>query len=308
MKVPGILKIGRTVIAVLLVFMTIWGFMAWKDYYTSLFPDIIEARPYSYVIRHRMSGVLLWREELIRSPAAGNVIFQNPGIVTRVAKKEELARIESNGGRTFSVKSPAPGYFVPGTDGMEKNWTYSFLWSGANKMPEVDVITWTKNNSSVNGDTVIGKIIPFPQELRYVGYVDNREDLADSLKEGTIKIQRSIQDMPLEADVRAIKTYGPKIKVYLTLPFFPLDIVYDRNRDYFVFAGVRSGVILPESCVILRDGRYGVFVIRGDHAIYTEVEGLPEKDDSFFVEKGLEPGSLVVLNGSEAREGRINLW
>jgi len=297
----------KVLISLVLICLTFWIFLIWKGHYDALHPGIVEARSYRYTVRQPVKGVLLWREDVMSSPADGRISFPFGHSVTRVAKGDVVARINGKKG-TFKVRVKNPGYFVPALDGSEGQWNYSDLWKGVFKLPVTDVLSWINNNSLIREGGAIGKIIPFPQKLRFIGYVDNSEGIRSDLSDGKLKLQIERSDLPLETGVRAFKAYGPKIKIYLTLPFFPTDIIQDRNREYFIYSGERTGVVIPESSVVFRDGRAGVFKVEGDQARFRKVEGIPLSEGRFFAEKGIDPGNLVVLNGSEAREGRISLW
>jgi hypothetical protein len=94
----------------------------------------------------------------------------------------------------------------------------------------------------------------------------------------------------------------------MTLPFFPASIITARGFSCSVLTGNRRGVSVPDSAVILREGKMGVLMVQGSMTEFTEVEGFPTDGDNFFITKGVLPGNVVVLRADKVKEGVVRLW
>jgi hypothetical protein len=51
-----------------------------------------------------------------------------------------------------------------------------------------------------------------------------------------------------------------------------------------------------------------VLQVEGNVASFKEVWGMPVEGGNFFIQKGLQPGNVVVLDADGAKEGKIRLW
>ena len=76
----------------------------------------------------------------------------------------------------------------------------------------------------------------------------------------------------------------------------------------YLKGGEWRGAEIPESSVVIKGGKKGVYLVRGDRVFFREIRGIPMPGDRFLVYGGLNPGNLVLLNGMVGKEGRIKLW
>ncbi|WP_286934801.1 HlyD family efflux transporter periplasmic adaptor subunit, partial [Aminobacterium sp. UBA4834] len=90
--------------------------------------------------------------------------------------------------------------------------------------------------------------------------------------------------------------------------FFPINIVKKRSVSYLISTESYVGVAVPQSSIISREGKLGVFLVEGNYVRFKEVKGFPLSDHSFFISDGLQPGNIILLRADHAREGRIELW
>ncbi len=225
----------------------------------------------------------------------------------RVYKGAVVAKVTS-GGNVHEIKAPAEGYFVAGVDGREENWRYASLWPGAEAFPNVGRVKTIKDGASVKSGTPIGKIVPQPQDLRFIGYADLTGGLGEKLAANRVMVKMDALDTPSRAQVRVYETFGHRAKIYLGMPWFPPELVLSRNYDLMIEAGEASGVVVPESAVTMRDGRVGTYVIKGSEAEFHDVEGRLVDGGRYLVTKGIQLGDAVIVDAEAAREGRVKLW
>ena len=285
---------------------TIWVYQYWWEQNALESPDVVSAGPYTYIERIPVKGVLIWEETVLVSRWDGNLSYPEPG-TRRVARGETVAVIGSSSGK-MAVRSESVGYFVPGLDGAEGEWRYSFHWPGMAPLPASPAFAEFSSGVFVRRGDPVGKLISQPQELRCVLYADVTPALQKDIQTGFVRVKTEAHGWPGRAAVRASRFLGTKMKLYLTLPFFSLENVKSREIALFLETGEHVGVAVPESSVRYREGKLGVFQVEGNIVKFKEIEGLPVEGHRFFVQKGLQSGNIVVLNAERAKEGKIRLW
>jgi hypothetical protein len=144
--------------------------------------------------------------------------------------------------------------------------------------------------------------------LRCIAYLDRTVSLERDLKRDFIDIKMEANGKTQRAEVRTASIIGQKIKVYLTLPFFPPSFLNSRAFSCSVLTGERRGVSVPDTAVVPRGGKLGVFVVQGSMTEFTEIEGFPVDEYSFFITKGVAAGSVVVRHAERVKEGVVMLW
>jgi len=301
-------RLGYWLCASFIIAVTVFIYISWYKYDTYTHPEIVKAEPYSYAQEFPVRGWLLWDEGLVVSPSDGTIDYVNPDRAVRVAAGSLLGRVKRGNSVVSGIRTAREGYFIPATDGAEGLWTYPFLWNGFGNISAPKIV-WYRNNTHVTKGQVIGKMVYQPQSLKCVAFADLTRELEMELKEGWLKIKLEPLGLPIDIKVRVFRLQGShNVQVYMDLPFFPLDIITSRRLSFTLYAGEKRGVVVPESCLIIKRGIKGVFRVDGNFCEFTQVEGLPLKDGKFFVSRGLKPGNLLVLYGDKAREGRIKLW
>ena len=285
---------------------TIWVYQYWWEQNALESPDVVSAVPYTYIERIPVKGVLIWEETVLVSRWDGNLSYPEPG-TRRVARGETVAVIGSSSGK-MAVRSESVGYFVPGLDGAEGEWRYSFHWPGMAPLPASPAFAEFSSGVFVRRGDPVGKLISQHQELRCVLYADVTPALQKDIQTGFVRVKTEAHGWPGRAAVRASRFLGTKMKLYLTLPFFSLENVKSREIALFLETGEHVGVAVPESSVRYREGKLGVFQVEGNIVKFKEIEGLPVEGHRFFVQKGLQSGNIVVLNAERAKEGKIRLW
>ncbi|MDR1377824.1 MAG: hypothetical protein LBJ36_02070 [Synergistaceae bacterium] len=276
-------------------------YILWLDNYNALHPDVVQAMAMGYVEELPLEGILIWDEDIIITPRDGVLTYPSP-LPRRVAKGEAVAAVDG-----VAIKASVTGYFFPALDGLEGRWVYSQLWPASSRLTSREV-RLLENGSHLNKGDPVGKLVPQPQDLRCIAYLDKTLSLERDMRRGFIDIKTEPYGKSFQAVIRASDNVGQKAKVYITLPFFPPEAL--RSRSFFcsVLTGDRHGVSLPESAVIVREGKLGVFMVQGSVTEFTEVEGFPAGEGNFFITKGVVPGNVVLLYANNAKEGVIRLW
>jgi len=278
------------------------AYLFWLDRYITLHPEVVAAVPMGYVEELPLDGVLIWDEQLITATRDGVLTYPS-SLPRRVMKDEAVAALDG-----VAVKVGSTGYFIPGIDGEEEEWTYSRLWPGISVFPQLRTLRILDNGSRLRRGDPLGRFVPQPQDLRCIAYLDKTVSLMQDVEKGFIEIRRNQDDKTQRASVRAYVDAGQKIKVYLTLPFFPASIISTRGFTCSVLTGSRQGVAVPDSAVILRGGKTGVFKVLGGVTEFTAVDGFPTEGNNFFITRGIDPGNVVVLNADRVKEGAVRLW
>jgi hypothetical protein len=274
-------------------------YLLWLNNYNMLHPEVVQVVAMGYVEELPLDGVLIWDEEIVVAPRDGVLTYPSP-LARRVAKDEPLAALDG-----VAVKASVPGYFVPALDGQEGQWVYSKLWPGISDFPFCPPTRLVESGVRLFKGEPIGKLVPQPQDLRCIAYLDKTLSLSRDIGRGFIDIKTESNGKSRQAAVRASFNAGQKIKVYITLPLFPPSLLMDRNFSCSVLTGDRQGVSVPDTAVVLREGKLGVLMVQGSVTKLTEIEGFPADEGSFFVTKGLAPGNVVVKYAGKVKEGVV---
>lgn len=278
------------------------GYLFWWDHYKMQHPEVVQAAVMGYVEELPLDGVLVWDEQVLTAPRDGVLTYPSPR-PRRVSKGEAVAAVDG-----AAVKADTPGYFIPALDGQEGKWVYSKLWPGVSQFPAFERAKPIENGKRLRAGEPVGKLIPQPQELRCIAYLDRTASLEREIKRDFIDIRMEANGKIQRAAIRASSSMGQKIKVYLTLPFFPPSFLTTRAFSCSVLTGERRGVSVPDTAVVLRGGKLGVLLVQGSMTEFTEIDGFPVDEYSFFVTKGVMPGNVVVRHADRVKEGVVMLW
>ncbi|MBQ4470417.1 MAG: hypothetical protein II917_09815 [Synergistaceae bacterium] len=300
--------IQRIIYYSVLVIIFVMGYRlyrVWYENYKLSHPQFIEAASASYAEEQPLEGILLWDEQLIYAPKSGLLTYPSPRPHI-VAKGEALAALDGT-----EVKAPYPAYFYPGLVGQEGNWVYSRLWPDFAPFPEFHDADLIENGTQIKRGDPIGKLIPQPQILRCIAYLDATPSLVRILGNKDNKylhIKTEFEGKERKAEVVAVKSQGQKLKVYLRLPFFPPEAL--RSRKFFaaVICGVQQGVMVPDTAVITREGKNMVFIVKGNSPELKIIEGFPADDNNYFIENGVEPGNKLILNADNIKADNTRIW
>ncbi|MCR5346435.1 MAG: hypothetical protein K6E38_01545 [Fretibacterium sp.] len=280
---------------------------------------MIEAEAAGYIEEQPLEGILLWDEQLIHAPQDGVYTYLSPQ-PRRVSKGEILAALDG-----VAVHAPYPAYFYPALDGQEEQWFYSRLWPEFSPFPFFRPAVLLENGIQLRKGDPIGKLVPQPQQLRCIAYLDSTPSLERRLqmKKAIINIKTEPEGKERKAEVVAFKSAGQvqglshspqsylrgqKIKVFLRLPFFPPSVLRSRAFSARVVTGDQYGVMVPDSTVITKDGRNFVFLLQGGSIISKDVDGFPADEKNFFIVNGVAPGNSLILDADRVQAGTRQLW
>lgn len=298
---------GYWIAVVVVIIVWIWGFKLYFERYDYLHPEITWAVPGVDTETVKISGALLWKENPVLANMSGVVFYPQGTGPVRVARGAVVARI-SSGSLVKEVKAYQQGYFMAGVDGLESSWRYAELWPGNAPLPVPKSVVMVKNGFVVGKGQAVGKLIEQPQELRFVGYTDLAGDMQEQIKNNTLRVKMDGVDTVSKAEIRVAMKMGRKTKMYLTLPWFPIEMVKSRRYTLTVEAGSTEGAIVPGTAVMQSGAGYSIYMVRGSRVELKSIEGKPIEDGKFIVTKGISVGDAIVETASSAREGRIQLW
>lgn len=293
-----------TAMSLLVILFIARIYFMWLDNYFLMHPDIIEANAAGYVEEQPLEGILLWDEQLVYAPQSGVLTYPSPH-PRLVAKGEIIAALDG-----VAVKALYPAYFFPALDGQEGNWVYSRLWPDFVPFPFFKPAVLLENGIQLRKGAPIGKLVPQPQMLRCIAYLDATPSLERSLARNspTVRVKLKADGRELKADITAQKWSGRKIKVCISLPFFPPSLLRTRSFSAGIVEEKLSGVTIPETAVMTKDGRNIVFRLHGNTVASEDVDGWPSGDGNFFVINGLRPGARVVMNADKVHDNMTLMW
>lgn len=287
-----------------IISLWVWAFKLYFDRYEYLHPDITWAVPGIENQTVKVKGLLLWKENVVRAPVGGVCEYPLGKGPVRVARGAVVARV---GGR--DVRAYQQGYFVAGKDGQEQKWRYPMLWSsGQEFFAKPYKLQFFGDNTAVLQGQMVGKIAEQPQELRFIGYMPIRGDVQEQLKEKKLRVKMDGDDTVSLAEVRVSQKDGRLTKIAVAVPWFPEDLLLTRNYELIVDAGQTKGAVVPQSSLLERNGRTGVYMVRGARVVFVPVSGKKLADGKYMITQGISVGDAVVEDASSAREGRIRLW
>jgi hypothetical protein len=286
----------------------VYAFKSYFAHYDSVHPKITWASPWVQTDIVPVDGLLIWNESVLSSPRDGTVEYPLGMGPVRVPKGAAVARV-SSGSSASDVKSQEEGYFVAGLDGYEGKWKFADILRGAEKY-DPNAVRMLKNGVKVKKGSPIGKLIRQPQTLQMVAYVYLTEGMKNELSSKTLKVKMDPLDTPSQADVDVFEPEesGTSAKVLLKVPWFPPRILMSRKYRLLVQTGETAGVAIPEAAVTVKDGKQGVYVIKGSESVFTEIEGRVIDASKFLVISGLGWGDAVIAEAEGVREGRVKLW
>jgi hypothetical protein len=288
----------------------IYAIKLYFGHYDSIHPKITWASPWVQTDIVPVDGLLLWDESVLKSPRDGTVKYPLGTGPVRVPKGATVARV-SVGSSASDVKSPEEGYFVAGLDGFEDKWKYSEIWSETEKY-DPNAVKMMKDGAKTKKGSPVGKLVRQPQTLRLVAYVYLTEGMKKSLSSKTVNVKMDPLDTPSQADVDVCDPdeSGTSAKVLLKVPWFPPQVLMSRKYRLLAQTGETSGVAVPEAAVVSREGKRGVYVLKGAKSVFTEIiEGRVIDASKFLVTSAdLKFGDAVIAEAEDAREGNVRLW
>ncbi len=280
-------------------------YSSWYDDYRNSHPHIIEAVATDYSEEQPLDGILLWDEQLVYATKDGILTYPSPR-PRMVAKGEMLAALDGS-----AVYAPYPAYFYPGLDGEEGNWVYSKLWPDFAPFPDFQDAKLIGDGTYIRRGEPIGKLVPQPQTLRCIAYLDTTPSLERALQNKNspaIRIRTEYEGKERKSDVVAVKSSGQKRKVYLRLPFFPPSLLRSRRFTASVVTDIQKGIMIPDTAVITKGGKNKVFLLQGNSLISHDVEGFPADEENFFIEKGVRHGDKLILDAGAVKDENGRIW
>lgn len=301
-ELTGPKRVIYWLVLITLAVLWVFGYLSYVDHHKRTNPRITWGVPWTEWYLIPVKGALIWQERVVRSPSSGPVVYPRGEGPVKVPAGAVVARV---GG--VNVKAPVQGIFLARLDRMEGIWRYAYLWDRRDQLPPVAPEPSPPLRTASPGQPV-GKVIEFPQEIRFLGYVPLDGTVPESIKARSLSVRRDRFEVNLFGEVRFYEIHGPKALVYMDLPWMTEEVVTSRVMELMVEAGRFDGIAIPERSVVQRDGVTGIYVVRGNISSFRPVEGRPIGGNRFLVMKGLSLGEAVIVDGQMAKEGRVQLW
>lgn len=281
---------------------------AWWTRYLEQRPGVAVAKPYVHSDQIPVEAALLWREQIVRTPYSGRVRYPDGQGPFYAAAKNRIATITASNGKTYALQVERPGIFLAALDGLEGEWSYNTLWRGSSNFPQIPSLEFIPEGAMLEKGDAVGKMVYQPQSLRAVVYVQRVPGLKEEIADYRIAFKKTESALPFEADIRAVKSLGSMVKLYLTVPFFTENRVLSRKEDLFLYLGERKGVVVPERAVFTKEGKLWTYVVRGDTSEPRVVRGIPLQEGQFLATEGLNPGETVLADSAKGKEGVVRIW
>lgn len=295
--------LGVILIAVAWVF----AFKLYFNNYENIHPDIAWASPGMSKNIATVEGVYLWDETPITAPIAGKVYFPHGKGPVRVAFGQVIAKIVGETS-TKEIRAFQQGYFIAGSDSKEGNWRYSLIWPELKELPETNPVKMIEEGTAVEAQTVVGKLVPQPQQVRFIGLVGASSKIKPQLEDKRLHYMMDAGDTSSTADVSIFVEENGKIKFLVTLPAFAPELLLNRRGKIIVETGHENGAVVPQSAITTRHDKTGVFLVRGTRVIFKEVKGHKIENKRFLVTEGINIGDAIVEDAENTKEGRIQVW
>lgn len=297
-------------LAVIVIVMAwIFAFKCYFSNYENQHPNIAWAAPGKNKVTASAEGIYLWDETVLYAPSAGKVYYPKGAGPVRVSTGQVVAKIINAAGAEKTIRAHQQGYFIAGTDGKEGNWRYSLLWTDlTNTLPKTKEIVMHADEDFVNEHEAVGKLIPQPQTLRFIGLIDSSSVLAQQISDNKLYLLEDLEDTTSSAEVSISVEEGGKTKFLLLLPWFKMSVISNRRGTILAETGRENGAVVPASAVVERDGVKGVYLIRGTRVIFHKVKGRQVSGNRYLVTEGINVGDAIVEDAKDTKEGSIQIW
>lgn len=242
--------------------------------------------------KHDISSVAGRKEELNRLLRQSSE--NSDTTLTAEQMQAELDSLNSGAGLLQTVKADTGGVFCPRTDGLEealssdkvKELTPSYLAELDNREPSI--------TQSVEAGQPLCKIIN-NYSWYFAANIDSEQ--ASALKEGqSIQMEFfDLSDTPIKGTVSRISAEENGLTTLVISTNRYVKGIYSANRINADIVTVSvEGIKLPVSCLRVRDGVEGVFVIRLDRAKFVPVN-VRYKNDKWAIVSAVENNGGVKL-------------
>ncbi len=220
-----------------------------------------------------------------------------------LAERQRLLELSKK--TTNVIVAPGPGVVSFVLDGLERQFAFGMLEG----LSARTVFTaQTSSEQSSTGDEVrAGKPI-----LKIMG-LDNVQ-LAVPLKAEDLVDMVAVQHVEVRSELFGLRAYAGKVVsvsepgidgyglVMIGLSSFPEELFRTRVLDVELVKDRREGIVLPEECLIEKNGETGVYVVYKTMASFRKVTVRARIDGKVVVD-GISPGVEVIRNHWLVREG-----
>lgn len=296
-------------LAVILIIMVwVFAFKCYFSNYENVHPDLAWAAPGMNRQIEHAEGVYLWEETVLNAPLTGKVYYPQGTGPVRVSYGQVVTKVVSEAG-TREIRAFQQGYFIAGTDGKEGNWRYSLIWPDLkDKLPEVNAVQMHAEGDLIEQGHAVGKLIPQPQNLRFIGLIDAKSPLKKQIKDKKLRLMMDDEDSAASSEVSISVEDNGKIKFLVTMPWFNTKEIANRKGTIVTETGRAEGAMIPSSAVVEKHGVTGVYLVRGTRVMFREIKGEAAGEDKYLVTEGITAGDAIVENAKDTKEGRIQIW
>lgn len=213
--------------------------------------------------------------------------LQNSGISTKESYDSEVAQLESElksidsanlGGR--KVKSPTGGYFFSSNDGFDE----IFLPSSMEYLTSQDIENAVSQKDSFYDESA-GKIVTEFEWYFAVVLSDADAKKVDLTKSFEIVFPQ-VSSGSEPATLVSLKSEGNDKNVAIFKSTHMTNVSMDtRCQQSEIILGEYTGIKIPKTAIRQEAGKWGVYCLVGEQAVFKEVEWLYETDSYYIVKK-----------------------
>lgn len=304
---PGGRRNGKLYAAVLAVIITLLLFnFAWTAVAMKLAGlNVLSRQEASQSVS--LQGVLIKEEFPVRSPAAGQVKF-TPQEGQRVEVGAPVGRIvvasSDAGGLTQVLSAPCAGVFCTHIDGLEGLLRPDNL--GVLDLPGAEKIGEKKAYDPAGGRVEKGQPV-FKIIDNLMPVVFHCTDLrlpAELAVEGR-EIEGSWENSPLQVKIDRVLEKDGRREIFFLITNYPDAFLHNRKVKISLVTGKISGLIVPRTALVERDGVTGLYLAVKKKAHWAPVRVEGELAGKVAVSgSDITVGNRYIMNPRFVREGK----
>lgn len=249
-------------------------------------------------------GLVILDEEVVTAPVNGS-LRAIIGEGERAGLNAEIARFRPVGGsdgNEISIKAPLAGVVCYHPDGLEGILTPQ-TWDNLD-LDQLDQLSKPapQDSAMLSGGQPVAKIINNLTNPQLI--VRLSPGINPPAAGQTIYLQLAQNQAALTGETIAARQDQSGIQVLVRLKEYRPDLVHQRRLDLSYITERYTGVVVPISSLVERNGEMGVYVLNMGQVVWKRVEVAGRVAEEAAV-RGLNTGTEIIINANLAKEGQF---